>query len=79
MAYLATIWTTDILSHLSEPTEHLVVRPVELEPLSGILSQRAQNDQRADLPVDIAVLELLPDRPRAFLPFISPSLGTVRV
>lgn len=57
-----------------------------LEPRTAILDEDLEDSERAKLTMDIAVLELFPDRPRCFLrtvceekTVIRGSVGSVRV
>ena len=58
---------THVRSHILEPGEQLLVCPIDLESFAGVLCQRAQDDERSKLAVDIAVLELLADGSASFL------------
>ena len=58
---------THVRSHILEPCEQLLVCPVDLESFAGVFCQRAQDDQRSKLGVDIAILELLADGSARFL------------
>jgi hypothetical protein len=64
---LDVVLSTHVPRHGLEAVDEHFIRPVELKPLGGILGERAENDERAQLAVDVAVFELFADRAGGFL------------
>ena len=58
---------THIPRHFFESLHERLIGPVQLEPLPRILGQSAKDDERSQLAMDVAVLELLPQCTRRFL------------